>query len=152
MPDKPVSHGNDHRPGGFDPTPTGPWHDVGGTDVFADGSLVSFINGANAAPTAEVPNPSPLRFRLAVGAPNVLDWNYPSSPDGTALATAIREYTKHQVEIQGDVTDVNAGDIVFVLPMEYRHEVDLPCHAHDDAGNYVPCRLLSTGEFYYGVA
>ena len=152
MPEKPVMHGDDHRPGGFDPTPTGPWHDVGSTDVFSDGNTVDFINGSNMAPTSDIPEPSPMRFRLAVGKPNVLDWNYPPPGSGApAVATGVRDYTKHQVEIQGDVTGVNPGDLVFVLPMEYRHEVDLPCHAHDDAGNYVPCRLLATGEFIYGV-
>lgn len=140
-------HGPDHRPGGFDPTPTGPFHDVGGTHVFAGGATVDFINGANMAPTAAVPNPSPMRFRLAVGPPNVLDLDYTVTPP---RVLGILSYTKHQIEIQGDVTDVNPGDVVFILPIEYRHEVDLPCHAHDDQGNYVPCRLLSTGQFIYG--
>lgn len=100
------------------------------------------MNGQNAAPTSTVPNPAPLQFRLAVGPPNVL------SRDGTTIVT----YTKHQVEIAGDVTGVNPGDIVFVLPIEMRHPDDRPVHSHDDTGAYVACRLLSTGEFYYGVA
>lgn len=147
MAEKPIMHGGDHRPGGFDPTPTGPWHDVGGPDVFAGGATVDFINGSNFAPTAEIPNPSPLRFRLAVGAPNVLRLDYATDPP-TVLG--IHAYTKHQIEIQGDVSNVSPGDVVFILPIEYRHEVDLPCHAHDDAGNYVACRLLSDGRFIYG--
>ncbi len=124
-------------------------------DVFRlvgdDGGATAFINGANAAPTAEVPNPSPLQYRLSVGPPNVCEYNWPAvSSSDIPVATAILDYTDHQIEIVGDVTDVNIGDTVFVLPMEYRFDKDRPCKGHDDAGNYVACRLLSTGEFIWG--
>lgn len=133
MAEKPILHGWDHRPGGNDPTPTGPWHNIG------DAGEPSFVTGSNMAATVDIPNPVPLRFRLAVGRPNLIN------------AGLIVQYTHHQVEIQGDVTGVSPGDTVFVLPLEYRHEYDVPFHTHNDAGNYVPCRLLSTGEFIYGV-
>lgn len=116
--------------------------------MFADGSTVNYINGANAAPSATSPNPVPLRFRLAVGPPNVLTYDMTQTPPAV---TGIDHYTEHQVEIQGDVTGVSAGQTVFILPIEYRHSYDVPVHAHDDNGNYVPCRLLSSGEFIYDV-
>jgi len=100
-----------------------------------------WVNGSNMTPTVAIPNPVPLRYRLSVGPPNVLE------VDGSLL-----EYTEHQIEIQGDVTGLVSGDTVFILPLEYRHEYDVPYHTHDDLGNYVPCRMLSTGEFVYGAA
>jgi len=130
---KPQVHGRDHRPGGADPTETGPWHNVGDPDE------PTFLSGSNMAATAAIPNPVPLRFRLAVGPQNIL------ADDGT-----VDEYTEHQIEIQGDVTGLSPGDTVFVLPAAYRHDHDVPVAGHDDAGNYVACRLLSTGEFIYG--
>jgi hypothetical protein len=123
-------HGRDHAPGGADPTPTGRWHNVGDP-----GEHETFITGANLGGTNV-----PLRLRLAVGPPNVLD------QDGSILA-----YTKHQLEIQGDVTAVSPGDTVFNLRPEYRFEYDLPVAMHDDAGNYVACRLYTDGDFVYGV-
>src|SRR4051812_38442365 len=128
-------HGQRHKPRGSDPSECDVFRLVG------DDGATSFINGSNAAPTADVPNPTPLQYRLSVGPPNIL----------TVDGTAIDQYTDHQIEIQGDVTDVSPGDLVFVIPIEYRKETDLPCKGHDDAGNYVPCRLLSTGEFFWGV-
>lgn len=135
-PDKPAHHGRDHRPGGEDATYTGPWIGVGDP-----GEYEVFINGANAAPSADSPNPVPFRIRLAIGPPNIMD------TDGVTIL----RYTEHQIEIQGDVTDVSPGDIVTVIRPEYRHDHDVPVPAHDDAGNYIACRLLSTGEFIYGV-
>jgi len=134
MPLRPDQHGRDHRPGGSDPTQTGPWINVG------DPGAPAFVNGSNMAATAAIPSPVPLRFRLAVGPPNVL-----SPSDGT-----VSQYTQHQIEIQGDVSSLSPGDIVFILPAAYRHDHDVPVAGHDDAGNYVACRLLSTGEFIYG--
>lgn len=83
-----------------------------------------FLAGSNMDPTAAIPNPVPLRFRWLLGG---------------------------GLEIQGDVTGVAPGDTVFVLPDQYRLDHDVPVHSHDDAGVYVPCRLLATGEFIYGV-
>lgn len=149
MPEKPIGHGGDHRPGGYDPTPTGPWHYVGSAETYADGSACPFVTGANATPTVDVPNPVPMRFRLSMGPLNRL--TYSKSAGVITGVTGIAEYTEHQVEIQGDVSGVVAGQTVFVLPLEYRHQYDVPYHTHDDVGDYVPCRLLSTGEFKYGV-
>lgn len=142
-------HGGEHRPGGFDPTPNGPWHYVGGSETFADGSGIPFVTGVNASPTVDVPNPVPMRFRLSMGPLNVL--SYSTAGGVITGVTGILIYTDHQVEIQGDVSSVSAGDTVFVLPLEYRHQYDVPYHTHDDLGDYVPCRLLSTGEFKYGI-
>lgn len=128
----PILHGRDHRPGGADPLRPGPWIYVGGVDG------PPFVTGSNMTATMDVPNPMPMRFRLAVGPPNIIR-------SGT-----ITVYFDHQIEIQGDVTGVSPGDTVFVIPMEYRHEFDVPVQAHDDFGTYVPCRLYSTGEFVYG--
>jgi hypothetical protein len=96
-----------------------PWHNIGAADE------APFLNGANAAPSAERPNPVPMRYRWTLGA---------------------------GLELQGDVDNVAPGDIVFVLPAPYRLDHDVPVDAHDDEGNYVACRLLATGEFLYGVA
>lgn len=137
-------HGDRHSPRGSDPSPTDVWIYVG-VDV-----RVPFVTGSNASPTVDVPNPVPLRFRLSVGPPNDCDydgWDSVTDP----VASAINAYTEHQIEIQGDVTGVSVGDTVFVLPLEFQHEYDVPYHTHDDSGVYVPCRLLSTGEFIYGV-
>lgn len=142
MPGSQIIHGTRHAPRGSDPSPTDVWHNIG------DPGEPPFINGTNMAPTADVPNPVPMRFRLSVGPPNDCDYDWTQAP---AQAITINRYTEHQIEIQGDVTGVSPGDIVFVLPLEYTKEHDLPCHAHDDFGNYIACRLLSTGEFIYGV-
>jgi hypothetical protein len=99
-----------------------------------------FQNGSNMAPTMDIPNPVPLRYRLSVGPPNIID-------EG-----AIVLYTQHQVEIQGDVTGLAPLDIVFTLLPEYTHDYDVPYHTHDDSGIFVPCRLLSTGEFIWDTA
>lgn len=136
MPEKPLHHGRDHRPGGEDPTQAGPWHDIG-----ADGEP-AFVTGLNASPTGSIPNPVPMRFRIAIGPPNVL------SEDGTT----VEQYTDKEITIQGDITGVSAGDTVFVLPLEYRMDYDVPYDGHDDAGSFIACRLLSTGEFVYGTA
>lgn len=141
-----LQHGKRQSPRGSDPVSCDAWIAVG------DDPRVPFVNGSNMAPTADSPNPAPLMFRLSVGPPNLCDYDWPviGSSD-RPVATSIIEYTDHQIEIAGDVTDVNIGDIVFVLPMEYRFAEDRPCKGHDDAGNYVACRLLSTGEFMWGV-
>lgn len=137
-------HGIRHSPRGSDPAQTDVWILVG------DDPRVPFINGTNMAATADIPNPTPLKFRLSVGPPNDCDYDI-TQTNWFNHPTAINYYTDHQIEIAGDVTGVNPGDIVFVLPMEYRFAEDRPCKGHDDAGNYVPCRLLSTGEFVWGV-
>ncbi len=140
-------HGPRHSPRGSDPTPCDIWIYVG-----VDPRM-PFVNGANAAPTLAIPNPVPARIRISVGPPNVCEYSAWSGSDpvtGTRpVATSIVEYTDHQVQIEGDVDDLEIGDIVFVVPMEYRHEFDVPYHSHDSFGAYVPCRLLSTGEFIW---
>ncbi len=100
-----------------------------------------FVNGSNRGPTVDIPNPVPMRYRLSVGPPNDMD------QDGN-----ITGYSQHQIEIQGDVTGLSPLDIVFYLPNEYQLDYDVPHHTHDDSGIYVPCRLLSTGEFIWDTA
>jgi hypothetical protein len=144
-----VQHGVRHKPRGSDPFECDVFRLVGD-----DEGATAFITGFNSAPTATVPNPTPLQYRLSVGPPNVCDytgWTGDPVTGPRPLAIAILQYTDHQIEIQGDVDGVVPGDLVFILPMEYRKETDLPYKGHDNFGNYVPCRLLSTGEFYYGV-
>jgi hypothetical protein len=141
-------HGTRHGPRGSDPTIPDGWIYVG-VDT-----RVPFVNGSNRAPTLDIPNPVPLRFRLSVGPPNDCDYigwegTDPSTGD-RPVATSINYYTDHQIEIQGDVTGLSPGDIVFNMPLEYQHEFDVPYKTHDDSGIYVPCRLLSTGEFIWG--
>lgn len=100
-----------------------------------------YMNGNNATPTGAVPNPVPLRYRLSIGAPNYIDI------DGTITA-----YTDHQIDIQGDLasSSLSYGDVVFIMPLEYRHDYDVPYQTHDDVGGFVPCRLLAvTGEFIW---
>ncbi len=142
-------HGTRHAPRGSDPSAVDVWIAVG------DDPRVPFINGANAAPTAGSPDPAPLMFRLSVGPPNECEYDGWSGTDPVTgdrpVASTIVAYTDHQIEIAGDVTGVAFGDIVFVLPMEYRFATDRPVKGHDDDGNYVACRLLSTGEFIWGV-
>jgi hypothetical protein len=150
-----IQHGTRHKPRGSDPSEC---------DVFivvGEDPRVPYVNGFPFAATADIPNPTPLQFRLSVGPPNVCSYDGwepadPTSPPDPAtsprpVASAVLQYTDHQIEIQGDVDGVSPGDIVFVIPVEYRKATDLPCHAHDSSGNYVACRLLSTGEFIYGV-
>lgn len=137
-----LQHATRHSPRGSDPTPTDLWHYIGGTGE------PPFVTGSNMAPTVDSPNPVPSRFRLSMGPPNEVTYDYTTSP---ATALTIVTYTYHQIEIQMDVTGVTTGDIVFVLPLEYQHDYDVPFHTHDDAGLYVPCRLLATGEFVYGI-
>jgi hypothetical protein len=142
-------HGERHSPRGSDPSLTDGWVYVG-VDT-----RVPFVSGSNAPPSIDIPNPVPLRFRLSIGPPNDCDYDGWAGTDPATgdrpVATAINYYTDHQIEIQGDVTGLSPGDIVFVLPLEYQHEYDVPYHTHDDSGVYVPCRLLSTGEFIYDV-
>ncbi len=143
-----LQHGPRHSPRGSDPTPTDVWIYVG-VDP-----RVPFVNGANMSPTVDIPNPVPMRFRISVGPPNDCDYSSWSGSDpatGTRpVATSINSYTEHQVEIQGDVDALAPGDTVFVLPLEFQHEFDVPYHSHNNVGSYVPCRLLATGEFIYG--
>lgn len=144
-------HGSRHGPRGSDPSVPDGWIYVG------DDPRVPFVNGANASPSSSIPSPVPLRFRLAVGPPNDCDydgWEGTDPISGTRpTATAINYYTDHQIEIQGDVdgSSVLPGDVIFILPLEYTHAYDIPIPTHDDSGSYVPCRLLSTGEFIWGV-
>ncbi len=145
-------HGTRHSPRGSDPTPTDVWIYVG-VDP-----RVPFVNGANAPATGSVPNPVPMRFRISIGPPNdceYADWAVTGSDPVTGtrpVATAIDAYTDHQIEIQGDVIDLLPGDTVFVLPLEFQHDHDVPYPSHDGVGIYVPCRLLATGEFIWGAA
>lgn len=142
-----LQHGTKHAPRGSDPSVCDGWIYVG-VDT-----RVPFVNGYNQAPTVAVPNPVPMRFRLSVGPPNDCDYDGWAGTDPTTgarpVATVINYYTDHQIEFQGDVGGLSIGDVVFILPMEYRHEYDIPVHTHDDFGGYVPCRLLSTGEFIW---
>ncbi len=142
-------HGPRHSPRGSDPTPTDVWIYVG-VDP-----RVPFITGSNAAPTVDVPNPVPMRFRISTGPPNDCEYSgwEGSGPTGDRpVASLILAYTDHQVEIQGDVTGLSSGDVVFVLPLEYQHEYDVPYQTHDDSKQFVACRLLSTGEFIWDTA
>lgn len=145
-----LQHGSRHKPRGSDPTDCDVWIYVG-VDP-----RVPFVNGANMDPTDDVPNPVPMRFRISVGTPNDCQYDGWAGTDPTSgtrpVASSINFYTDHQIEIQGDVTGVSPGDTVFVIPLEYQHEYDVPYHSHDDSGFYIPCRLLKTGEFKYGVA
>jgi hypothetical protein len=142
-------HGARHGPRGSDPTNCDVWIEVG-VDP-----RVPFVTGSNALPTLDIPNPVPMRFRLSIGRPNDCQYDGWAGTDpvsGTRpVATAINFYTDHQIEIQGDVTGLSPGDIVFVLPLEFQLDHDVPFHTHDDSGVYVPCRLLSSGEFIWGV-
>lgn len=148
-------HGSNHAPRGGDP-------------AIPDNAIlvgidprVPFINGANAAPTAKVPNPSPLHFFFVLGEPNECEYSGwgatvdpmtgAVTPGGDPTATSIVTYMPHVIEFCGDVTGVNPGDVVFVLPLEYRYATDKPGGRHDDAGNYTPFRIYSTGEFVWGV-
>ncbi len=89
-----------------------------------DPDFCDFITGRNADPSAQVPNPSPFAIRHTLGA---------------------------GLEIVGDVTDLAPGDLVCIFPVGYRPLKDRPASCHDDNGNYVACRFLTTGHFYYGV-
>lgn len=129
----PRYHGYSQRPGGSDSTQAGPMHLIGSPGE------PDFITGFNMAPTDAIPNPVPMGYCLIVGRPNIMDGDQ------------VLQYTEHKLEIVGDVDGVAPGDTVFVLPAEYRFPDDRPCHTHDFAGNYVPCRLYATGEFVYGV-
>jgi len=144
-----VQHGDRHKPRGSDPAGTDVWIVVG------EDPRVPYINGFPSAPTEESPNPTPLQFRLSIGPPNdcMYDgWEGTNPVSGNRpVATSINEYTDHQLEIEGDVDGVVPGDVIFILPLEFQFPTDLPYKGHDNDGNYVPCRLLSTGEFIYGV-
>jgi hypothetical protein len=99
-----------------------------------------FVNGENQPAFTGVPNPWPMSFRFSVGGPNIVD------VDGD-----IDTYSHHQLDFHGDVRNIDAGEIMFYVPLEFRHQYDVPItNQHDDVGIYVPCRLLSTGEFIYG--
>ncbi len=143
-----LQHGPRHSPRGSDPSPTDVWIYVG-VDPRCP-----FVNGGNASPSVAIPNPVPQRFRISVGPPNDCeydDWSGSDPVSGTRpVATSINSYTDHQVEIQGDVTGLVIGDTVFVIPLEYQHDYDVPYHTHDKYGAYVPCRLRKTGEFIWG--
>lgn len=143
-----LQHGTKHAPRGSDPSVCDGWIYVG-VDP-----RVPFVNGSNAPPSIDIPNPVPLRFRISIGTPNdcqYADWAGSGPTGDRPVASQINFYTDHQIEIQGDVTGLSPGDIVFSLPLEYQHEYDVPYHTHDDSGVYVPCRLLSTGEFIYAM-
>jgi hypothetical protein len=129
--DKPIIHGLDHSPGAADPAYTGPWHYIGGTDE------PDFENGwDNIGGDDNVP----MRYRLIVGPPNRL------KIDGTLDQLQPRK----SIEIQGDVDGGADGTTVFTLPLAHRLDYSVPFPSHDNAGNYVPCRLYKDGTFVRG--
>jgi hypothetical protein len=97
-----------------------------------------FQNGSNRITGGLIPNPTPMRYRLSIGRPNDIE-------EG-----AILNYTHHQIDIEGDITSILAGETVFTILPEYQSDSDIAYRSHDSAGFYVPCRLLSTGEFIWG--
>ncbi len=117
---------------GFSPGVTAGWQQ------FWNPYASIFQNGTNRSPTTAIPNPTPMHYRLSIGPPNFYD------DDGSLV------YCEHQIDIQGDITSILPGDTVFVILPEYQNPVDVPFRSHDGAGFYVPCRLLSTGEFVWG--
>jgi hypothetical protein len=125
---KPDRHGSEHRPGGFDPSYTGPWHYVGalGEPAFQSGWVN--VGGGLAA----------LRFRLLVGSP---------ADDGDSI-----DDRGTSLEIQGSVTGGDSGTVVFTLPEGYRpsHELRLP--ASDDSGGFVVLKVEANGDVSRGLA
>lgn len=96
----------------------GPWRYVG------DPGEPAFQNGwANAAASAAIPNPVPMRFRGALGG---------------------------GIDIEGDVAGGADGTVVFTLPPIYRPDKDKPLHAHDDDKNYIAGRVFSDGTVVLG--
>lgn len=129
-------HGRDHSPKGKDPIATGPWHYVGGSGE------PTFESGENMPATADIPDPTPLRFRVAVGSLNRLN----------AAGDTIVQYKDKELDIEGDVMGMADGDTVFTLPLAYRNPYDVPIQAHDDNQNYIAGRVFSDGRVVLGVA
>jgi hypothetical protein len=95
-----------------------PWRNVG------DPGEPAFENGwGNATATTLIPNPVPMRFRVALGG---------------------------GIDIEGDVMGGADGTVVFTLPAGYRPDKDKPLHAHDDDKNYVAGRVFSDGTVVLG--
>jgi hypothetical protein len=124
-----AAHGRSHAPESEDPTYTGRWHNVG------DAGEPTLTAGSNIGGSSV-----PMRFRIATGRPNVLD-------DSGAIAY----YCDKQLDFEGDMTGLLAGDTVFTLPPEFRLDYDVPVNGHDDLGNHVACRLYTDGRYVYGV-
>lgn len=125
-----AAHGRSHSPESEDAIYTGKWHYVGETGEPA------FENGwVNQGGTTV-----PMRFRIAVGRPNVLD-----------ETGAIVYYCDKQLDFQGDVVGGADGTTVFTLPNEFRLDYDTPLDAHDDLGVHVPCRVYADGSFVRGI-
>lgn len=127
---KPVHHGGDHRPGGPDPSKPGVRHLIGGSGEPGFESSWANVGGASV----------PMHFLIVIGRPNLLD---PDTGD-------ILQYNHKVLEIAGDITGGADATTVFTITPAYRFEHDRPYPAHDDDGNYVPCRLYADGRFVRG--
>jgi hypothetical protein len=88
--------------------------------------------------TGDIPNPVPGRYRLALGWLNQVD-----------SGGNVTQYNDHVLELQGDLAGGSSDTVVYTIPPAYRLPYDVPVPSHDDTGTYVPCRLLSTGDFVY---
>lgn len=177
MPDKPVAHGNDHRPGGFDPTQPGAWHYV------SDGGGISAWNSGTTYDPGDTVTHDVFVYLCLVGntdkEPNVAsNWanfwiiDVPLFQNSWANSTftansvpmryrvsvgmlnyldkdngSIFQYGEHTLEIQGDVTGGNTNTTVFTIPPAYQFPYDVPGTGHNDAGTYVSVRLYMNGNF-----
>lgn len=178
MPDKPVTHGWDHRPGGLDPTLPGYWHYVASSGsawssstTYNPGDVVShdvFLYTCMVSNTNREPNVSPIWAHywmidvplfqnswVNVGGSSVpMRFRITVGPPNTISIDngAIITYSDHEVELEGDIKGGSDGTTVFWLPPAYRKQYDIPVHAHDDSGLYIAGRLYSAGNLVIGTA
>lgn len=79
---------------------------------------------------------APLRFRLTIGPPHILD-----KDDGSII-----DYSDHHVAIQGSCAEGSNTGTIFTLPPAYCPDADLYVFASDDSGFSYGVVVSSTGE------
>ena len=182
MPDKPVTHGWDHRPGGLDPTLPGYWHYVASSGsawssstTYNPGDVVShdvFLYTCMVSNTNREPNVNPIWAHFwMIDVPlfqnswsNISAGTIPTpvpmryrlvvgAPNTLDIDSGtIVDYNDHEMELQGDIQGGATGTVVFYLPPAYRKNYDVPIHAHDDSGFYIAGRVYTDGSVVMGIA
>lgn len=170
MPEKPVTHGIEHRPSSFDPAQTDPWTYVSDGDTAWDSGTT--YNPGDTAENGVFVYLCMLRntnLEPGVASGWAQNWriaapvfqNGWSNSGGSYVSMRYRlavgpphvtdgndgsliDYSDHQVELQGSVTGGTPGTTVFTLPTAYAPDSDLHLSAADDTGAFT-CVTVQTG-------
>lgn len=113
-------------------------------------------NDAFAASAAHARDIRRLKHRscgpwVNVGDPGAPPFTNGANAGGGLTPMRFRVLLGGGIEIQGSVTGVALGDVIFTLPAGYRPDSELRLAASDDTGAFVAFRILASGDVIYGV-